>query len=120
MGTTDILRTRTEPFLEKGEEIAWVISASWGKHRLLGIWDLTRRSLIIASTSHNLVVLEAGNYRATRPKGILSRLPPGTRIGPARGWRLIRLEGLSQVLGGYVLTSWEFRGEIDRAESAFN
>ena len=119
--TTDILRTRAEPFLEEGEVISCIFPAGWGKHRLLGLWNYPPigRSLIFVQTDRNLVVLEAGRYRGHKPKTLLARLPQETRVGPAPGWRTLRLEGLSQVFGGYVFTFWGFRGEIDKAESRF-
>lgn len=118
MATTDILRTRVEPFLNDGEVVSSIFTTGWGKHRLLGLWNYPPmgRCLIVAPTNHSLVALEAGRYRVNLPKASLIRLPRDTRIGPAVGWRRIRLEGLSSALGGYVFTFWEFRDEIDRVE----
>ncbi len=93
------LRERVQPFLEPGEHVEQVFLAQTGPNpNLVFLTYLVlffSKYRVIAVTDRSVVVLGAGVWRQSFPKGVIERLPRGTGLGPTSGalWSALNLPG---------------------------
>lgn len=95
----DKLRVRTEKMLEPGEQVEQVFLAQSGPDpNLVFLTYLVlffSKFRVVAVTDRSIVVLSAGLWRQSFPKGVVERLPRSTRLGPPSGalWSRVNLPG---------------------------
>ena len=114
----ELLRQRTQPLLEDGEEIQAIFPAKIGLNpggsMLSGAFSTLDRKVVIVATDRAVVIVEA--RRRYRPTAVTKRLPRDTRLGPARTSPLKRAfarVGLDDPT--WISSIWRF--EVDKADS---
>lgn len=116
MALRDKLRERAQPLLEPDEQIEEVFLAQTGPTPWLGllttlIWFAVKRRIVVV-TDRSIVVMSAGWWTGTNPKGVLARLARGTRLGPLSG-----LWGKTTLGAETVHVHKRFHGDVARADA---
>lgn len=80
MTLRDTLRQRSVPFLEPGEQIEAIFTASWGLPPYLtvlfpGFALFCRPFVIVVATDRAILVLNSGWIIGTKPRSLRARLP---------------------------------------------
>lgn len=120
MALREKLRERAQPHLEPGEEIQSVFLAQTGPTPWLAgaigalIYFFVAKYRVVVVTDRSIVLLNAGAFVPTKPKGVFARLPRNTQLGPyeAKVWGKV-------VLGD--TRHWvhrRFKGDVEAADAA--
>jgi hypothetical protein len=117
MALRDKLVERTQPYLEPGEQVRqvfmgqtgpspWFAALSWLIILIAGEY------YVFAVTDRAIIVMKAGKFVPSKPKGLEARLPRATRLGPVSG-----LWGQTNALGKRVWVHKRFHKDIDAADA---
>ena len=97
MAIRDKIAANAAPFLEPGETIRGVLAGQTASQYLMLLgwlpFMLTNKYRTIVATDRRTVVLDSGSWRMTQAKGVVTQLPPGTRLGPWTGnvWHKVQV-----------------------------
>jgi hypothetical protein len=97
MALRDKIAANAAPFLEPGETIRGVLAGQTASQYLLLLgwlpFILTNRYRTIVATDRRILVLDAGRWRLTAAKGVITQLPLGAHLGPWTGnvWHKVQV-----------------------------
>lgn len=117
MALRDKLATRTQPYLEPGEQVRhvflgqtgpspWFAALSWIIILVAGDY------YIFSVTDRAILVMKAGKLVPSKPKSLEARLPRHTQLGPVKG-----LWGESHALGKRVWVHKRFHKDLMAADA---
>lgn len=98
MALRDKLRTRSQPFLDPGEQIQAVWLGQSGPSpwfAALSFWItlIAGHYHVVVATDRAIVVLDSGKLTPAKPKGLRVRGPRNVHLGPCHGlWGEINLD----------------------------
>lgn len=120
MALRDKLRERVQPFLQEGEQVEQVFLAQAGPNPwLFGavgalIMTLLVKRRIVAVTNRRILVLTAGKFTGTNPKGVLAELPRQSLLGPLEGKVWMK----TQLAGETTYINRRFAKDVQEADAA--
>ena len=117
MALRDKLAERTQPYLEPGEQVRHVFMGQTGPSPWFAAlsWLIilfAGQYFIFAVTDRAILVMNAGKFVTSKPKGLEARLPRATQLGPVSG-----LWGETHALGKRVWVHKRFHKDIAAADA---
>ena len=119
MALRDKLASRTQPFLEPGEQVQQIFPAQVGPNPWMipaigpVIVMLISKIRVIAVTDRAVLVLNSSKL-TPKPTGLIHRLPRQTRLGPIEG----KIWGKTTIAGERTWVHKRFHKDLQAADTA--